>query len=241
MNELLLTLAAGLTSLLTALVGLGGGVVLMGLMPGLLPLAAIIPVHALVQFVSNSARVGFALSEVSPAIIAPIAAGSVLGALIGSQFVGLISLEWLPAVAGLLILAMTWLPFGRLIPQGRWSMFLLGLYQTGIGMLAGATGPLGAAVMVRINQQREWLVVNTGVYMTLNHGIRAAAFGLMGFAYAQWWPVIVMMGVSSIVGAWAGTQLRQRLPAGNYARVFRWLITLLAVRMVVMTVLEMKS
>ena len=233
-----LTLAATLTSLMTALLGLGGGVVLMLVMPGLMPLAAIIPVHAVVQFVSNAARVGFTYREIEWPMVLPIVAGSVVGALIGSQTVGLVSLAWLPAVAGVIILVVTWLPVGKLLPTGQWALFWLGFYQTGLGMLAGATGPLGAAVLARYKADREWLVVNTGIYMMINHGIRAIAFTLLGFSLAAWWEVILSMSVGMIVGAWLGTRLRQFLPQRNFMLMFKWLITVLAVRMLVLTVLE---
>ena len=53
----------------------------------------------------------------------------------------------------------------------------------GLGMLAGATGPLGGSVLNRVSSQREWVVVNTDVYMSINHLIRSVAYGLLGFAF----------------------------------------------------------
>ena len=238
MDNLWLTIAAFSTSLLTALVGLGGGVVLILLMPGLMPLQAIIPVHALVQFVSNLSRVVFAVREVDWHFIPPVLLGSFVGALVGSQTVGLVSLPWLPAVAGVLILFVTWIPLDRLVPTGRWALVALGFYQTGLGMLAGATGPLGAAVLARIRSQRDWLVVNTGVYMMVNHGVRAVAFGLLGFSFAPWINTIIWMSFGMVTGALVGTRLRQSLPQQNFETIFRWVVTVLALRMVGLTVMD---
>lgn len=239
MSLIFLTLAAFVTSTLTAIIGLGGGVALLLLMPGLMPLGAILPVHALVQFVSNGTRVGFAFRHLSIPLLLPVAVGSGVGALVGGQAAGLISLDWLPAVAGVLILCITWLPGGLLIPGGRWAFFWLGFYQTGLGMLAGTVGPLGAALFSRMNRGREWLVVNTAVYMTISHALRVVAFALMGFAFAPWWQAIAAMSVASIVGSWVGTKMRQRIPQGNFSGVFRWVITILAGRMIWLTVVEM--
>jgi len=69
---------------------------------------------------------------------------------------------------------------------GQLGLLLLGFYQTGLGMLAGATGPLGAAVLLRHRQDRDWLVVNTAVYMSLNHLLRFIAFAALGFSLAPW-------------------------------------------------------
>ena len=46
---------------------------------------------------------------------------------------------------------------------GQWSLLLLGFYQTGLGMVAGATGPVGAAVLLRRNTARDWLAANSSV------------------------------------------------------------------------------
>ena len=142
-----MTLAALLTSMLSAVAGLGGGVLLMLLMPGLVPVAAVIPLHAVVQSVSNAARVAFALPSVAIGLVPPLLLGSLAGALVGSLSVGMVSLEWLPAVAGAVILIITWLPVAAIIPRGRVAFYVLGFYQTGLGMLAGATG---AGVMMAL-------------------------------------------------------------------------------------------
>ncbi len=59
MNDLLLILAAFGTSVITAIAGVGGGMILIAFMPGLLPASAIIPVHAIVQLFSNGSRALF--------------------------------------------------------------------------------------------------------------------------------------------------------------------------------------
>ena len=43
-----------LTSTFTGIIGIGGGLMLISVMPGLLPAAAIVPVHGAVQLASNS-------------------------------------------------------------------------------------------------------------------------------------------------------------------------------------------
>ncbi len=58
-NDILLILVASATSTLTAITGIGGGMMLIAIMPGFLPPAAIVPVHATVQLFSNSSRALF--------------------------------------------------------------------------------------------------------------------------------------------------------------------------------------
>ena len=53
---LLLTIAAVLTAAISVVAGLGGGIVRRAMMSLLLPITAVIPVHGVVQLVSNSTR-----------------------------------------------------------------------------------------------------------------------------------------------------------------------------------------
>ena len=232
LNIVALSLVALSTSAISGTFGLGGGVILLLVMPGLVPISAVIPVHAYVQFFSNASRVAFDLRHIAWHIILPFTCGSVVGALLGAQWADWVSLDLLPLFAGLLILVVTWVPIASPQLTGKSAFVVLGFYQTGLGMLAGGTGPLGASVLSHHSQQRDWLVVNTGLYMMINHGVRVIAFSLLGVAFASWWEVIVAMSAGSVAGSWLGTLLRKRVPAANFFAIFRWMITLLAVRMV---------
>jgi uncharacterized membrane protein YfcA len=232
LNEILLVPIAFLTSTLAAAIGLGGGVLLIALMPGLVPAAAILPVHAVTQLASNVSRAAFGWRQVDWRLMVPVLVGGVAGAWFGGEVYSRLDLHWLPAVIGVLILLLTWVPLPPPRGQGSDALLALGFYQTGLGMVAGATGPLGAAVLARYGSDRDWLVVNTGVYMTINHLLRSLAFGLLGFAFLPWLPLIAGMVLASIGGSWFGTRLRQYLPQRSFLTAFRVLVSLLALRMI---------
>lgn len=234
MSELALVPIVFITSCLTAVIGMGGGVLLLTLMPGLVPTAAILPVHALTQLASNLSRAAFGWRAVDLAIVPAFTLGALAGVWLGAQVYQWLDERWLPALIGGFILVFTWLPLPVVRGGGQLALALLGFCQTGLGMLAGATGPLGAAVLLQRNKERDWLVVNTAVYMTLNHALRVFAFFAIGFSFAPWWPLVTAMVAAGIAGSWVGTRLRRKLPQRNFYQWFRLLVTALAVRMIVM-------
>jgi uncharacterized membrane protein YfcA len=236
MYELALIPIVFITSCLTAVIGMGGGVLLLTLMPGLVPASAILPLHALTQLASNISRAGFGWRSIDPGIIPAFAAGALVGSWLGGQVYQFIDLRWLPLCIGVFILVFTWLPSPVLRGGGQLALAVLGFCQTGLGMLAGATGPLGAAVLLRRSRERDWLVVNTAVYMTVNHTLRVFAYFAIGFSYAPWWPLVSGMVVAGIVGSWVGTRLRGLVPQRNFHKWFRLLVTVLAVRMILLSV-----
>jgi len=230
--EFALVPVAFVTSAVAGVLGMGGGVLLIAVMPGLVPVSAIFPIHASTQLASNLSRAGFGWRHIDWAMVPPIAAGALLGAWLGGSVYASLNLQWLPAIVGVIILTLTWLPLPPLPGKGQVSLAALGFYQTGLGMVAGATGPLGAAVMSRRQQQRDWLVVNTAVYMSLSHIMRVAAFVAMGFSFVPWWPLVLLLVVAVTLGSWVGTWLRRFVPQGDFLRAFKLLVTLLAVRMI---------
>lgn len=238
MTALLLIPVAFLTSCLAGAIGMGGGVLLIALMPGLIPAAAIIPIHALVQLASNASRSAFGWRHIDWTLVPAITVGSIVGAIAGGGIYANLELRWIPAIIGVLIVVLTWVPLPKPRGSGQWSLLILGFYQSGLGMLAGATGPLGAAVLARRSIQRDWLVVNTATYMSISHLIKALAFALIGFSFGPWWWLIAAMVVASVLGSWAGTWLRGYIPQMDFQRWFRVLVTLLALRMIALPFLD---
>ena len=50
------------------------------------------------------------------------------------------------------------------------------------------------------------------------------------FAADPAWPKIL----AGVLGSWVGTRLRPYVPQLNFQRIFRWMLTLLALRMIAM-------
>ena len=208
---------------------------LITLMPGFVPPAAIIPLHAVTQLASNISRMGFGWEHVDLSLVAPFMLGAIAGVLVGGQIFLSLNLDLLPAIMGTVILVITWIPLPKAQGEGNWPLVLLGFCQTGIGMLVGATGPLGAALLARRRQQRDWLVVNTAVYMTVNHLLKIIAFGFMGFVFSDYLWLLLGMVLAVTAGSWLGTRLRRHVPEINFQFWFRILVSLLAARMILVS------
>ena len=78
-NNILLAIANLLTSALTAITGVGGGMILIGLMPFFVPAVAIVPVHGVTQLVSNATRAWFGRDGLDFKYFWQFLAGSLVG------------------------------------------------------------------------------------------------------------------------------------------------------------------
>ena len=145
MNEILLVLFALVTSTLTAITGIGGGMMLIAIMPGLLPAAAIVPVHGAVQLCANTSRALFGWRHLHWQYLLAFIGGGIIGGLLAAAVRREINLEYTPLLIAAYILYTVWGPRFNLKIPPRGAFVSIGLVQTALSMIVGATGPMGPA------------------------------------------------------------------------------------------------
>ena len=221
-----------LTSAWTAIIGTGGGIMLISILPGFVPAPALIPVHGFVQVASNSTRAAFSAPAIVWGIFWPFVTGAVIGAAVGSQVLVAVPWEYLPILLGTFILLITWLPRSRSGFNLPGKFFSVGLVQTFASLFLGAAGPLSPPFLLREGLSKDRLVATHAATMTVMHLLKILTFGLLGFAFRPYLPMIAGMVVGVTAGSYVGTRLRSRVPEALFLRLFRIVITLLALRLI---------
>lgn len=216
-----------LTSIVAAVLGAGGGLLLIGLMQFAVPAAALIPIHSAAQLVSNVSRCWFGRDYLLTFGLVSFLVGSLIG-------IGLAGLGWqwidlslAPIFIGLMMLWLTWGP-GIKLPA-KWSFFSLGVIQTGLGSVAGATGPLGSAVLVQRGANAQQVIITNSGMMSLTHGLKLILFTGLGVIWWQYWQLILALGVGALSGSWLGTRIRttfaEVIEPQSYLWIIKWMIT----------------
>ncbi|MBX3581964.1 MAG: sulfite exporter TauE/SafE family protein [Rhizobiaceae bacterium] len=225
----LLVIASAFTSALTAAFGIGGGIAMLALMGLFVPVTSVIPVHGAVQLGSNSGRAWHQRANVRLDVAKPFIVGSVAGAVVGVFLVVQLPDWLLKLLLGGFILLLTWVKIpgiDRLTTVGL-SIASAGLAL--LSMLVGATGPLIAVLLARFfENDRKALIATSAVAMTTQHLLKIVVFGIAGFAFREWLPLIAAMILSGFVGTVYGTALLERMPEATFRKWFRIGITLLA-------------
>ncbi|MEM6745574.1 MAG: TSUP family transporter, partial [Pseudomonadota bacterium] len=155
------------TSALTAAFGIGGGAALLAILASLLPPAALIPVHGVVQLGSNAGRTAIMARQAVLGALAPFAAGSVLGAALGASVAVALPPWAVQLGVGAFIL---WSVWGRIPAPGpgrglTLAAAITGALTTFLTMFFGATGPFVAAWTKTLGLDREALVATNGAMM----------------------------------------------------------------------------
>lgn len=221
------------TSLITATFSLGGGSLLIAVMSLLLPPLVVVPVHGCVQLGSNAGRALLQREHIQWEFILWVSLGAVIGSILGGRFAYMLPEKWLSASIGLFVLVTTWLPQPKFITTSRGVQFAGGAVVSALGMVVGAAGPLVAAFVRGIPDRRQ-LVATHAMLNALQHVIKVAVFVAMGFAFAQFLPLILCMVLAGFGGTWLGSRLLTRVPERVFRFGFRILLSLVALGLVVM-------
>lgn len=233
LDEIILAIANLITSAFTAITGLGGGMILIGIMPLFLPAIAIIPLHAVTQLSGNASRAWFGRQDIAWQPMKPFLFGSILGMIICGFLVQFISLQLIPLFIGIYILLLQWSKwFNKMIRRFE-NFFVVGLLQTGLGVFVGTPGPLNIAVLNNHYEDNHVVVTTGALMMTVVHAGKLIVYLALGFSFLEYWRLLVMMMVMSIFGSWIGTKIRHKISSAWLKKILPYVLTLLAVKLIV--------
>ncbi len=228
----LLALSA-FTSFISAAFGLGGGMVLLAVIATILPANALIPVHGVVQIGSNISRAAVMARYIHLPVLLPMTIGGLLGAAVG----GLIAVrlpDWVLFLAvGVFVLWSAWSK-GNL-GFGRATILLGGAISGFLTMFIGGTGPFVAALIKTLNLDRMSHVGTQAGCMVFQHGLKIAIFGVLGFDYLPYLPLVAGMIVFGFLGTLVGRRVLHGMGDSCFRLALTILLTFLGLRLLWMS------
>lgn len=216
-------------SFITVALGIGGGVLLLAIMASLMPPAALIPIHGVIQIGSNLSRVVLLFRHLHWPPVAGFATGSLIGVALG----GLLVVELPPAAIQIGVgLFVIWSVLRR--PPAwlsRWPMLTGGL-SSFLTMFFGATGVFVANFSKSLNLGRRAHVATHAGLMSVQHGLKVAVFGMLGFAYAPWLGFIALMILTGVAGTFAGRMVLVRMSDRRFKTALNVLLVVISLRLI---------
>ncbi len=232
MDLLILTVISFLTSGFTAVVGIGGGFILLTIMVDFLPPIALIPIHGFIQLSSNASRAALDPTHIKWDIVKRHAIGVVIGATIGALSISIFPFEYLPIVLGLFVLLMTWSPYDPRTRKSQGTMLWVGAGQTYLSFFVGATGPMSYPLLLRRALDRHEIVVTHAVTMVCMHLSKVIGYGTQNAALLDYWDFMVAMSIAAVLGSFAGKRFRHHVSENRFRWTAKVLLTVLSVRLI---------
>jgi uncharacterized membrane protein YfcA len=231
------------TSILSGILGMAGGMILMAILVSTVSVATAMMVHGVVQATSNGSRAWFLRSHIQWQILPTYVIGS------GVALAGFMALALVPDPGVVLILVGVFPWLARIIPNLKGldinrpsTSFACGIIVTSAQLIAGASGPLLDVFYLNSALSRHQIVASKALTQTLGHLIKLGYYGVfIGVVenMAAWFYFAAM--ATAVLGARIGTRLLDRLEDDTFRRVSGWVILAIAGICVISGVLEFMS
>lgn len=229
-----LTAAALLTAALSAVVGMGGGVTLLGVMTSVLPPAWVVPLHGVVQLGSNGTRTVAFIRHVRWSIAGLYIPALLLGVAAAARVWSGENLGWFRPGIGVFLLL--FLASRRLLPVMRnlplWVYPPVAVVAGFASLFVGATGPLIAPFFLRDDMDRHEVIATKAMCQAAGHLLKIPAFLGLGFDYRGHAVLLGALLVAVVLGTLLGKRLLSRLSNATFVTVFEIVLTLLALHLI---------
>ena len=238
MEELFLGFLTFFTSVVAAIVGIGGGMMLIAILPSFLPTNALIPIHGLTQVSSNLSRAYFGYKDIEFSVVPKFLLGSIFGIAFFAGILSLISLDYVLLFIGIYILLSLWSEkFNEKIKKYE-NYYIAGFFQTGLSMVVGATGPLTMTLLFKDFKNKDKVVATGALLMSITHFLKIVVFIYFGFLFFDYIGIIVCMIFGAILGSYVGTKLRNRIDGKKFAIILKIMLTFLAINLIFQVIIK---
>ena len=246
MESIFLIIAAFITSSISAVLGMGGGIILLGIMSLIIPEGyMVVALHGIVQLISNLTRSFVFRHHVRKDIIIQYLPGAMLGLSLASLIIiTLISffqvesakeikIDFLKPLIGIFIF---WFLFGRR-PKPKDdhpNFFGVGLVSGLSTVFIGATGPLIAPFFLKGKLTKETIIANKAICQAISHAGKIPLFIIFfQFNYFSEIEVLFPLVISVFIGTNFGKQILGFISEKIFRLLFRGALTLIAIKLIV--------
>ena len=221
-------LAAFVTSAVSGVLGMAGGLLLLGALLLVLPVAVAFVVHGLLQLVSNGWRAFLQRAHIAWRTVGWYAAGALV-AVVGVSAVAYVPSRALTYLLLGLVPVLVWVPKGwlHLDAQRPVHAAAAGLLVTVVNLLAGVAGPLLDVFFVRTALVRHQVVATKAATQVLSHAGKVVVYGQLVAAGTVPYAVVLLAVPLSMLGTAVGGRLLDRMSEAGFTAWTRWVVTVI--------------
>jgi uncharacterized membrane protein YfcA len=226
-----LAVASLVTSFISGILGMAGGMILMGVLLAMMPVPAAMMLHGITQLASNAWRALLWRREVDWRVIR----GYLYGALVAGALFTLFRFVVSKPVA---LIAMGFTPFVTLaLPEKlhlnverRGHPFTCGVICASLALMAGVSGPILDIFFVRSKMSRHGVVATKAMTQSLTHLLKIGYFGAvvsLGGHVEPW--LAAMMVLLAFTGTSASRFVLEKMNDASFRLWTRWTVMTLGV------------
>ncbi|MEO0548801.1 MAG: sulfite exporter TauE/SafE family protein [Pseudomonadota bacterium] len=231
LTALIILIATLVTSFISGIFGMAGGLILMGVLVSLVTVATAMIVHGSIMMVANGYRAWLLKDSIDWRVFRLYLIGAIAG------IAALFFVSWVPDKRSVFLILglaplLIWVPKGLLhldIRKPAHAIFA-GFMVQGMNTLAGVAGPLLDLFFVRADMTRQEIVATKSVTQCLSHLVKVGFWSVPAVSAAGWgalpplWLLAVAVPVS-MTGTRLGGMVLKRMTDVNFVSWMKGLVT----------------
>jgi uncharacterized membrane protein YfcA len=250
MEYLYLIIASLFTSAISAMIGMGGGIILLGIMALVIPEGyLVVALHGMIQLVGNSTRAFVFRSAIKKDLVLNYFFGSIIGSLVSISIImalikiykvesaNQISFDYLKPLIGTYILWFVYLRKKDGIKKH--NFFNVGILGGVTSIFIGAVGPLIAPFFLRDNLKKENVIANKAACQIVSHLGKVPIFiYYFDLKYSKHLDLLLPLMISVYFGTIIGKKLLGSISEKTFKLLFKICLSIIAVRLIIDELLQ---
>ena len=227
-----IAIAVIITSFISGILGMAGGMILMGVLLALVPVPVAMMLHGTTQMASNGWRAWLWREHINWRVFWGTVYGGILVVAVfsalqfsASRAVVYIILGCMPFVSYVLPESL------RLNVDKPWHPFICGVVCTIMTLLSGVAGPLLDVFFIQSKMDRKGVVATKAMSQTVSHIIKVLYFGGLlaaGKGSIDWWFALGLI-VLAMFGTTLSRQVLEKMSDVNFRNYTRWTLSVIGV------------
>ena len=246
MEITILILSAFITSSISAVIGMGGGIILLGIMAIIIPEGyMVIALHGIIQLISNTTRTYVFRNHLKNKLIKEFSLGALIGAALSGLIIFLliqfynvnsaseIKVDFLKPIIGIFIIWYLFLKGPKKEKISK-SFVKVGGISGLASVFVGATGPLIAPVFLKSNLTKENIIANKAACQMITHCTKIPLFiYFFNMNYINEYQILLPLICAVFIGTNFGKYILQMIPEELFKKLFKTALFLIAIRLIV--------
>lgn len=216
-----------LTSTLSGVFGMAGGLILLAVLLAILPVATAIAVQGAIQIVANGSRAWFSRDFIDWRVLGVICLGLAAAGLV------LYLLRYVPDLATVCIAiglmpVLVWIPRSWLALDAQKPLhaFICGFLGGGLNLAVGVSGPTVDIFFIRTAMDRRTIIATKAATQVVSHASKVVFYGGLATAMGQGeWLMVLIAAPFAVAGTNLGYHILQRMSDDRFKSWTRWVVT----------------
>lgn len=230
MNELITVFAVSLSAgIFSAAVGLGGGLLMLGLIPMFVPVSAVIPIQGVVNLTSNFSRFLFGIKYAILKWLPAYFIGGMLGTVLGYPLIGYLPEKYLSIILAIFIIFSVWTGVLKKIGAFINNNYIVSAFQGFMALFVGSVATLSIPLLMERKLNTRQVIVTSAMQMSILNVFRVLAFFIAGFQFSAYSSILISLISGSVAGSYIGGYLQKMIPERIGAIALKTITTALAI------------